>query len=96
MAIFTREAAREFSSRVGSAIEPAPIKTPRFFVDERGPDAFAVLGPNPDRGKRGVSYAGRYLTICTTDGRGEADLIAAALNAHPAAQAWPVFDEVAA
>lgn len=63
--------------------------TPRFIVDQRGHDCFAVLGKNPDAGKDCVSYRGQYLTLCTMDGRAEAVLVADALNAFSAAQAWP-------
>lgn len=52
-----------------------------YIVKERGQDNFAVLGPNPDHGKDCVSYSGQYLTVCTTDGREDAEMIASALNA---------------
>lgn len=63
--------------------------SPLFVIEQRSEFCFAVLGPSPDAGKRGVSYAGQYLTVCTTDGRAEAKLIADALNVYPAtAQRW--------
>lgn len=70
--------------------------SPRFVVEQRSPDFFAVLGPNPDFGKSCVPYAGEYLTLCTMDGRDEAELVAAALNAFPAARGWPTLHVVAA
>lgn len=60
--------------------------SPKFIIEQRAEYRFAVLGPNPDAGKRGVSYSGDYLTVCTTDGRDEAQLIADALNFYPAAE----------
>lgn len=70
--------------------------SPRFIVERRSEFNFAVLGPNPDFGKSCVSYAGQYLTVCTMDGRDEADLVAAALNAFPASRGWPNLRVVAA
>lgn len=70
--------------------------SPRFLVEQRSEFFFAVLGPNPDFGKIGVSYAGEHLTVCTMDGRDEAELVAAALNAFPAAKGWPTLHVVAA
>lgn len=52
-----------------------------YSVEKRSEFCFAVLGKNLDAGKDGVSYSGEHLTICTTDGRAEADQIAAALTA---------------
>lgn len=60
--------------------------SPAYLVEQRSQDCFAVLGPNPDHGKRGVSYAGEHLTICTTDGRDDAVMIAKALNLYGALQ----------
>lgn len=65
-------------------------QSPRFIIEQLGSDRFAVLGPNPDHNKRGACYAGEHLTVCTMDGREEAELVAAALNAFPAARAWPL------
>lgn len=59
---------------------------PAYIIEQRGPDCFAVLGPNPDHGKRGVCYAGEHLTICTTDGRADTEMIAKALNLYGALQ----------
>jgi hypothetical protein len=53
---------------------------PAYIIEQRGPDCFAVLGPN----KPSVFYAGEYLTICTTDGRDDAEMIAKALNLYGA------------
>lgn len=61
-------------------------KSPAYIIEQRGPDCFAVLGPNPDAGKIGVSYSGDHLTICTTDGRDDAMMIAKALNLYGALQ----------
>lgn len=69
---------------------------PRFIIEQRSEFCFAVLGPNPDFGKTCVSYAGEYLTVCTTDGRNEAGLIASALNAFAPARGWPDVVLVAA
>jgi hypothetical protein len=63
---------------------PAPA-APQFTVEPRAGNWWAVLGrhtPSP-------VYAGDRLTVCTTDGQGEADMIAAALNAYPPAATWP-------
>lgn len=66
-----------------------PAPAPAFIIEQREEFRFAVLGPNPDAGKSCVSYAGDYLTVCQTDGRDEAQLIADALNAYPAsARRW--------
>lgn len=65
------------------------VGQPRFIVEQRSPDHFAVLRPNPDHNKPGVCYAGEHLTVCTMDGRGEAEMVAAALNAYAPAQRWP-------
>lgn len=59
-----------------------------FKTEQRGQYRFAVLGRNPDAGKQGVSYSGSYLTVCITDGAEDAEMIAAALNAYPPAQAY--------
>jgi hypothetical protein len=53
-----------------------------YTVSTRSEFNFAVLGPNPDAGKDCVPYAGKQLTICITDGKDDAELIAAALNAY--------------
>lgn len=55
-----------------------------YLVEQRSEFCFAVLGPNPDAGKEGVCYTGKYLTVCTTDGAEDAALIASALNLHAA------------
>lgn len=70
--------------------------SPRFVVEQHSEFCFAVLGPNPDFGKPCASYTGEYLTVCTMDGSDEADLVAAALNAFPAARGWPSLRVVAA
>ncbi|MCW5695802.1 MAG: hypothetical protein KIS96_03595 [Bauldia sp.] len=58
----------------------------RFRTERRGEYDFAVLGPNyPDASG---AVRGR-LTVCTTDGRDDADMIAAALNAYGPARLWP-------
>jgi hypothetical protein len=61
----------------------------RFVVDQRTEWFFVVLGPNPDASKAGTAYTGKHLSLCTTDSREDAELIAAALNAYPPAQGWP-------
>lgn len=70
--------------------------SPHFIIEQRGPDYFAVLGPNPDFGKADVSYAGEHLTVCTMGGRGEAKLVAAALNAFAPARGWPDIESALA
>ncbi len=57
----------------------------RFFVDQRAEWHCIVLGPNPDASV----YTADHLLICSTDSREDAELIAAALNAYPPAEAWP-------
>jgi hypothetical protein len=61
----------------------------RFTVDQRTEWFCIVLGPNPDASKGGTAYTSEYLSLCTTDSREDAELIAAALNAYPPAQSWP-------
>jgi len=52
----------------------------RHVVEQRSEFHFAVLGPNPDRGKEGVCYSGEYFTVCITDGLEEAKRIAKGLD----------------
>ncbi len=59
----------------------------RFIVDQRTEWLCIVIGPNPDAGR--ISYSGEHLSICTTDNREDAELIAAALNAYAPAEGWP-------
>lgn len=58
----------------------SPPRPAQYKVEQLAPFHFAVLGPNPEFGKEGVSYSSEYLTVCTTDGQDDADMIAAALN----------------
>lgn len=51
-----------------------------YKAEKRAEYRYAVLAPNRDAGKDGVSYSGAYLTLCTTDGPDEAALIARAMN----------------
>lgn len=51
---------------------------PRHFVRQLGQDNFSVIGPNEEPCS---SYSGAHLTICYTDGRDDAAMIARALNA---------------
>ncbi len=56
----------------------------RFIVVQR--TEWLVLGPNA--GASTGAYLGEHLLVCTTENREDAELIAAALNAYPAAQCW--------
>lgn len=60
--------------------------SPAYLIEQRSEFCFAVLGPNADFGKPCVSYAGQYLTVCVTDGRDDAVMIAKALNLFGALQ----------
>lgn len=64
-----------------------PFGDGRFKVARRDEYEFAVVGPNVPVGR--YPCFGKYLTVCITEGLAEAAMIAAALNAHPAAQQWP-------
>ena len=62
-----------------SFYNPCVFEQAGFVVEQREEFIFAVLEPNPDAGKSGVCYAGKHLTVCTTDGLEEATRIAKGL-----------------
>ena len=49
----------------------------QFTPDATYPDlgTYTILEPNPDAGKSGVVYAGKYLAVAYTDSREVADQI---------------------
>lgn len=55
---------------------------PPFTVEQRDEHVFAVMSLRPGCDQLGVVYSGDKLTLCITDGREEAEAIAAAMNAR--------------
>jgi len=51
---------------------------PRYFIHQTGEFNFSVIGPNTEPCG---SYSGAHLTVCRTDGRDDAAMIARSLNA---------------
>ncbi len=42
---------------------------------------YTILEPNPDAGKSGVCYSGKYFGVCTLDSQEDTNLIVSAVNA---------------